>query len=181
MVVISRFVKFFWFLSLLLFFTMLFAAYYYWPQIVDIKLNKHIYGTEDIYITKEHAFYYVVGFIGLINIIMTTLSSTLGKLPSSLIMVPNKQFWTASSEKIDVARALLKNWSMTFLGLINMLSSLFVFALLVINYQDQTTATRNFDWLLPFTLVVLLISFIYPLFRFSIKKHAKYSNGYFSS
>ena len=181
MVVISRFVKFFWFLSLLLFFATLFAAYFYWPQIVDIKLNKHVYGTEDIYLTKEVAFYYVIGFVSLINIVMTVLGATLNKLPKSLLLIPNAAFWTETTEKVLVVRALLKNWVMVFSGLINLLSALFLFALLVINYQDQVSATRDFDWVLPLSFIVLILAIIYPLVRLNIKKHSVYGNGYFNS
>lgn len=181
MIAISRFVKFFWFLSLLLFFATLFAAYFYWPQIVDIKLNKHVYGSEDIYVTKEIAFYYVVGFVSLINIVMTVLGTTLGKLPAAMFLIPNANFWKETTEKILVVRALLRNWVLVFSGLINILCTLFIFALLVINYQDQVSASRNFDWLLPLSFVVLVLAMVYPWFRFSIKKFTVYDNGYFNS
>jgi hypothetical protein len=160
---------------------MLFAGYYYWPQIVDIKLNKHVYGENDLYINKEIVFYYVVGFVSIINLIMTILSSALSKLPKALIKVPNTSFWTENNEKISVTRALLRNWILVFSGAINVLSTLFLLALLVINYQDQMTASRNFEWLLPLSFVVLTLCIIYPFVRFSIKKYSPYDDGYFKS
>lgn len=181
MVVLGRFVKFFWFISLLLFFTMLFAAYYYWPQIVDVKLNKDVYGNDDLYVSKENVFYFVVGFVSIANLIMTFLASAFSKLPTSLIKVPNASFWTDSVEKISVVKAILKNWVLVFSGLINVLSTLFLLALLVINYQDQMTASRNFEWLLPVSFVLMALAILYPLIRFNIKKYSAYDDGYFKS
>lgn len=168
--ILSRFVKFFWILSVILYFVALFSAYFYWPQVVDVKLKK-AFGYNDIYVHRETLFYYFIAALLIFNGVMFSIAKTFGKFPKAILPVSNKDFWLADDEKAGVARQVLKNWMLTFNATLNVLGAMFLGALFVINYQGEYNGSGNYMWLLPFSITVIAICILYPFIRFSIKSH----------
>jgi len=174
----NRFAQFAWGFSILVFFVVLFLAYYYWPQVVDVKLNKEVYHVSDIYIPKSDLFYYILGFFAVTNLIFSLLSNTLFNLPKALLKVPNADFWLKDIESIRAVRYILRTWATSFNTLLNFLITGFTGTLLIVNFQDQFQGSKNFDWFLPLSFILILLFIIYLITRFNRKKFSVDDSNY---
>jgi hypothetical protein len=164
---LRRIAKAGWLISVLIFFTSLFASYFYWPEIVEIYL---INSSGDFYgLERSYLFYIILFFFISFNLILLYIVPLLKKIPSEFLTWKNKEYWAKQGNYFN---GILINSSITFFIAINLLYSLSVLILTLHNMEDPEFRKdiSTFEWIKFLWLAVVIIWPLFLLLRINYKK-----------
>jgi len=164
---LRRIAKAGWLISVLIFFTSLFASYFYWPEIVQIYL---INSSGDFYgLERSYLFYIILFFFISFNLILLYIVPLLKKIPSEFLAWKNKEYWAKQGNYFN---GILINSLITFFIAINLLYSLSVLILTLHNMEDPEFRKdiSTFEWIKFLWLAVVIIWPLFLLLRINYKK-----------
>lgn len=167
MVAVNRILKFLWLLSLLFFFANLFYGYYVLPDVVCTQFDA--FGNPVEYTDRKNVFYFFIGVVGILNILITLLEKTILMIPNRYKPVPNKVYWLSSDERQSALNFILSDWLYSLGAIFNLCITYSVFVFWLVNTDIQKNIL-SFTWLLPTIAVILLITLIYLPIRLTISK-----------
>ncbi len=170
MIALFRIAKFVWFLSLIVFFAVIFFCYFSWPQEVAVYFDQNGEGTYAL--GKSQLFYFSVTGIISFNVIILMLVSYIPQLPIELIKLPNHDFWKSSKDHSEYAKNILVNWVNTFAAVLNVFITFWLFMITQFNLEqfDLRYEVGSFYWIQYVWFGVLSIWFGFLIVRFFISK-----------
>ena len=132
-------------------------CYYILPDSVAIHHNN--FGKPDGFISKETFFYVSTVVIIVFNVVMSALKDAFLKLPNSAF--PQQNIWVRTREALN---NLIISWTNLFVAIINSFLIICIIGLGKINRSDGQVLDMNYNWVLLFGGVLLmLIIFYLPL------------------
>lgn len=166
---LSLLLRAFWFLSIIVFLVVLFYAYFYWQDFVDINFDKDGYSV--YHLTRNVTFYSIAGFVLIINLLFIIIRNILPRIEDSLTFLPHAGYWLQNKYSKQYAVGILKNWINSFLFFINIYVSAFTGMLAFVNLADYDARKElsDFTWMLPLLAIGLSLHVLYLAVRFFIK------------
>lgn len=170
MISLSRIAKFVWFLSLVVFFAVIFFCYFSWPEEVAVYFDNNGDGTYSL--GKSQLFYFSMGCLISLNVIILMLVSYIPQLPIEMIKLPNHDFWKSSKHHGNYAKNILVNWVNTFSAMLNIFITIWLFLLTQLNLEqfDLRYKLSEFQWLPYVWFGALFVWFGFLFARFFIAK-----------
>jgi hypothetical protein len=139
----NLFLKFLWFLSLLLFLSALFYGYYLLPDVVCVQFGSN--GSPLEYWERKYVFYVFVFSFALFNGVLLILEKFFSLLPATKKSIFQRDFWLGNSETKEILGLLISNWFYSFLILLN-ISILISFGVIwKVNYDMQSNILQ-YSW-----------------------------------
>lgn len=114
-------------------------------------------GMAEHYLEKDTIFYIVMGLIIFNNVVIAAMAKAIGKVPVSLLPIPNRQAWAAHREELDEH---LTNWLYCLVAAINTIVALSLFALATLNSTQFKQDVFSFAWLFYLGFGMLILVFV---------------------
>lgn len=145
-----RVVRYVWFLSFIVFMGLLLLMYASLPERLRIPLSSN---GQTAFFSRD-VFFYVSAFLLLfLNVAIHVISSLYAFMPSWLLLIPQKNYWTESFSRRKELLRVLKMWTKGILLLINF----FLLALAAHVYSLNAEEIKlNITWLLYVFPVLML-------------------------
>lgn len=114
-------------------------------------------GLAEHYLEKDTIFYIVMGLIIFNNVVIAAMARAIGKVPTSLLPIPNRRAWMEHREELDDH---LTNWLYCLVAAINTIIALSLFALATINSNQFNQDVFSFAWLFYLGFGMLILIFV---------------------
>lgn len=170
MLSVVRLIRFFWFLTIFVYFIVVFLCYFQWPDPVAVHFNDL---SEPIqFIGKSPLFYAVSVFLLAYNILFVLLNSALEQIPVAKLPIPNKDFWIETKSNSEYFKSILKNCTNLLGALLNIIFNLWIITITYANLEqyDMRKPLENFKFITPLFFGSLIVLIVYILTRPLIKK-----------
>jgi hypothetical protein len=164
----SSFVKFIYYTSVLYFLFHLFFSYYQFPDVVKVGYSSNV--GMSIFYPKQTLFYWCGGVFIVVNILILIIKRLIPVVRFSVLPIPNKAFWLASTSARESLIEIVVFW---FNG-INALFNLMIGSILFFIFMVTVVEFKNFTFFIPFIYVILglmLIWFCYLFVRLNQKNY----------
>ncbi len=161
--------KVLWGFTFILFFSVLFLAYFYWPDQVGLTFNSE--NKLSNLVPRENVFYLSLVVLLVFNLLFLFAIQLIGKFKAnSISFLPNKQFWLNATNESYVIK-VIQNWFRSLIIWVNLLYISYIIIIWVANIQVSALKMdiMNFQWLSVFLLTVFILHIFYVIIRFRIK------------
>jgi hypothetical protein len=167
---IVRLFKFFWFLTFPVYFVTLFICYFQWPDHVSVHVDN--LGDSKFVLEKSSLFYAITAFMIAYNMIIYILVSSIAKLPTSALPIPQKEFWTSTKENSTYVQSLISNWIYTVGAILNIIFVLWIVMITYANLEqfDMRKPMNYFSFIMPLFYVLMVAMILVAIGRFNYKK-----------
>ncbi len=130
-------------------------TYSLFPDLVAVGFASS--GMAEHYVEKDTIFYIAMGLIIFNNVVIAAMARSIGKVPVSLLPIPNRQIWAQHREELDEH---LINWLYCLVAAINTIVSLSLFALATVNSNQFNEDVFSFAWLFYLGFGMLIVIFV---------------------
>jgi uncharacterized membrane protein len=114
-------------------------------------------GIAENYLPKDTIFYITMGLIVFNNVVIAAMAKAIGKVPASLLPIPNRHVWAGQREELNEH---LVNWLYCLVAAINTIVALSLFALGTVNSNQFNQDVFSFAWLFYLGFGMLILIFV---------------------
>ena len=125
------------------------------PDLVAVSFAST--GLAENYLEKDTIFYIAMGLIIFNNVVIAAMARSIGKVPTSLLPIPNRRAWAEYREQLDEH---LVNWLYCLVAAINTIVALSLFALTTVNSSQFNQDVFSFAWLFYLGFGMLILVFL---------------------
>jgi hypothetical protein len=147
-----KMIKYFWYLSFLLFLGFILLMYSALPDTMRLTLAED--GSQTLFFSKNTFFYVGLSLLVFLNITLNILAERMAFVPAPFILMPKKDFWLQDFKHRKELSTLLKDWMKGICLCINLFLLAVVGYIYSLNMEVYQVNTLWLIYLIPILIVV---------------------------
>ncbi len=133
-------------------------TYSVFPEMVAVDFSNT--GAAELYVSKEHIFYLIMGLFLINNVLMARLIKLVPSMETKHMPIPNRLAWAQNRPLLN---ELVSNWLNALVGSINTILGLSLLSLATINSEQYNLSVFDFSWVLYLGLGFFTVLFLLPI------------------